>query len=211
MEERVQLGRMLVDSNLLTEEQLKMAIDFQKSVGGKLGAIITKLGFIEDQTLTNFIARQQGLPVVNLDELVLPENLVKRIPRKLVEKHHIVPTRYHDGVLTLATSDPFDYEAMEEVQLAVDYRIEMQLASRTQILRSIHDIFYKDDQAGAVKEKSKEQLLKELEQEDKSGHGGKLSRAQALEALIPLLIEKGIITEDELARKARQLETVRER
>ena len=39
-DEKLRLGRMLVDSNLLTEEQLKMASDFQKSVGGKLGAII---------------------------------------------------------------------------------------------------------------------------------------------------------------------------
>ena len=58
MDEKVQLGQMLQESGLLSGEQLKMAVDFQKSVGGKLGAIIVKLGFIEDQTLTNFIARQ---------------------------------------------------------------------------------------------------------------------------------------------------------
>jgi len=201
-EERIQLGQMLVESGLLTAEQLKMAMDFQKSVGGKLGAIIVKLGFIEDQTLTNFIARQQGLPVVNLDELVIPENLVKRIPRKLIEKHHVVPIRYHDGVLTVATSDPFDYEAIEELQLAVDSRIEMNLAARSQILRSIHDIFYRDEAAPAVKEKSKEQMLQELE-----GGGGaaKPDPAEMMAALIPLLVEKGIITEEELVRKAQQI------
>lgn len=211
MEERIQLGRMLVESNLLTEEQLKMAVDFQKSVGGKLGAIITKLGFIEDHTLINFIARQQGLPVVNLDELVLPENLVKRIPRKLIEKHHVLPIRYHDGVLTIATSDPFDYEAMEEIQLAVDHRIEMQLAPRTQILRSVQELFYREEERAPVKEKSKEQLLKELDQDGRGLGPGKVNRALMHEALIPLLIEKGLITEEELARKARQLEATRER
>ncbi len=205
--ERIQLGRMLVEAGLLTAEQLKMAVDFQKSVGGKLGAIIVKLGFIEDQTLTNFIARQQGLPVVNLDELVLPENLVKRIPRKLIEKHHVVPIRYHDGVLAIATSDPFDYEAIEELQLAVDSRIEMHLAARSQILRSIHEIFYKEEAAPPVGEKSKEQLLRELEGE---GAAAKPTPAQMLEALVPLLIEKGIVTEEELVRMARQAGGVRE-
>ncbi len=204
MEEKVQLGQMLVESSLLTVEQLKMAMDFQKSVGGKLGAIIVKLGFIEDQTLTNFIARQQGLPVVNLDELVLPENLVKRIPRKLIEKHHVLPIRYHDGVLTIATSDPFDYEAIEELQLAVDSRIEMHLAARTQILRSIHEIFYREEPAPAVSEKTKEQLLRDL------GEGGGPTSEQLLAALIPLLIDKGIITEEELVRMAQQLQETRE-
>jgi type IV pilus assembly protein PilB len=206
MDDKLRLGKMLVESSLLTDEQLKMAMDFQKAVGGKLGAIIVKLGFIEDQTLTNFIARQQGIPVVNLDELVIPENLVKRVPRKMIEKHHVVPIRYHDGVLTVATSDPFDYEAIEELQLAVDYRIEMQLAPRSQILRSIHEIFYREDAPSPVKEKSKDQLLKELD----SG-GEKPSAAQLQEALVPLLIEKGIITEADLIRKARELEGARAR
>jgi type IV pilus assembly protein PilB len=182
-----------------------MGMDFQKSVGGKLGAIIVKLGFIEDQTLTNFIARQQGIPVVNLDELVIPENLVKKIPRKLIEKHHVVPIRHHDSTLTIATSDPYDYEAMEEVQLAVDQRVEMQLAPRSQILRTIHNIFYKEDTAVRVKEKSKDQLLKEFEGPDK------VSKEALQEALIPLLIAKGIITHEELFRKAREHESVRER
>ena len=197
---------MLVESNLLTQEQLKMAMDFQKSVGGKLGAIIVKLGFIEDQTLTNFIARQQGIPVVNLDELVVPENLLRKIPKKLIEKHHVVPTRHHDGVLTVATSDPFDYEALEEIQLAVDQRVDMVLAPRSQILRTIHDVLYREPAPSPVKEKSKDQLLKELE----SG-ADKMSKESLHNALIPLLIAKGIITQDELVRKAKELEGVRER
>lgn len=206
MDEKVQLGQMLEESGLLTAEQLKMAMDFQKSVGGKLGAIIVKLGFIEDQTLTNFIARQQGIPVVNLDELVVPENLFKRIPKKLIDKHHMVPIRHHDGVLTVATSDPYDYEAIEEIQLAIDQRVELVLAARTQITRTITEMVNRPASPAPVKEKSKDQILKELD------HGGDKVPKEALQAaLIPLLISKGIITQDELVRKAKELEGARER
>ena len=200
-EEKDRLGKMLVDAGLLTEEQLKMGIDFQKSVGGKLGAVITKLGFIEDQTLTNFIARQQGIPVTNVEELVIPANLVKRLPRKLIEKHHVLPIHFKDDVLTVVTSDPFDYEAIEEIQLAVDSRVEVQLGSRSGILKVIHELFYKEPAHAPVKEKSKEQLLKDLEHPL-----ARVPRERQLEALIPLLISKGVITEDELARKIREQE-----
>lgn len=206
MDDRLSLGKMLVESKLLSKEQLKMAVDFQTSVGGKLGAIIVKLGFIDDQALTGFIARAQGYPVVNLDELVLPENLVKRVPKKMIEKHHVIPIRFHDGILTIATSDPFDYEAVEELQLAVDSRIEMQLASRTQILRSIRNLF-DPDTSSPVEEKTKEQLLKELE----AGETSKVSRTQMQAALLPLLIQKGVVSEAELAKKARELGEVQER
>ncbi len=205
MDEKIQLGAMLQESGLLNQEQLKMAMDFQKSVGGKLGAIIVKLGFIEDQTLTNFIARQQGIPVVNLDELVIPENLFKKIPRKLIDKHHVVPIRYHDGVLTVATSDPYDYEAMEEIQLAVDHRVDLVLAARTQLTRTITEMVNRPP-TPVVKEKSKDQLLKELD----SG-AEKMSKDALQHALIPLLIAKGVITQEELVRKAKELEGARER
>jgi type IV pilus assembly protein PilB len=200
MEDKLRLGKMLVESKMLTEEQLKMAMDFQTSVGGKLGAIVVKLGFIEDHTLTAFIARQQGMPVVNLDEIVLPENLVKKLPKKLIEHHHVLPIRYHDGVLTVVTSDPYDYEAIEEIQLSVDCRVEVQLAARSQILRSISEVFARMEAGGTVKEKSREQILKDLDHSPV-----KMPKEKLLEALIPLLVAKGVITEDELARKAREL------
>lgn len=200
MEDRLRLGKMLVESKLLTEEQLKMAMDFQTSVGGKLGAIVVKLGFIEDHTLTHFIAKQQGMPVVNLDEIVLPENLVKKLPRKLIEKHHVLPIRHHDGVLTVVTSDPYDYEAIEEIQLAVDNRVEVQLAARSQILKAVTQIFSRTEAIPIVKEKSRDQILKDLETP-----AVKLPKERLLEALIPLLIEKGVISEEELTRKAREL------
>lgn len=209
-QEKAQLGRMLVDATLLTEEQLRMAVDFQKSVGGKLGAILVKLRFIEEQTLLKFIARQQGLPIVNLDELVLPENLVKRIPAKLMEKHCVVPIHFHDGVLAVAMADPFDYDALDEIQLAVDCRIEIRLASRTQILNATRGFAEKAEGEAAAKEKSKDQILKDL---DAGGARAtdKVFNARTAEALVLLLIQKGIVTEAELTRKTVELEGTRGR
>ncbi len=212
MEERVRLGAMLVKEKLLTPEQLKMAMDFQKEVGGKLGAIIVKLGFVEDSTLVNFIARQQGLEVVELEELILPENLVRKIPRKLIDKHTVVPIQFHRHTLTIATSDPFDYEAIEELQLALtDTKIEMKLAPRSQILKSIREHFAREASGETpVKEKTKDELLRELEEEEKPA-SDRISPLQLREALIPLLIEKGLITREELVRKSREIEAAREK
>ncbi len=208
IEQKDRLGRMLLQAKLITEEQLKMASDFQKAVGGKLGAIIVKLGFIEDMTLTNFIARQQGLKVVNLDELVLPENLVKRIPRRTIEEHHVLPIGYSSGLLSIATSDPYDYEAIEALQLAQDAKIEIQLAPRSQILKWINRLFYADETAARPKEKSKEELLKDLETD---GRRDKVAKIYLHEALVPLLIAKGVFTEEELVKKAREIEAAAEK
>jgi hypothetical protein len=206
---QTRLGDMLLEAGLLTAEQLKMALDFQKAVGGKLGAVIAKLGFIEDSVLCNFIAKQQNLPVVNLKELVIPENLVRRLPRKLVEKHCVLPIHYEDDVLTVATSDPYDLEALEELQLAVDHSILVHLAPRSQILNAIKEIFQGGGAVRLPEEKSKDELLRELEEPPKPAAPARVNPQMLREALIPLLISKGLITEQDLIQKARELEVRR--
>ena len=79
-------------------------------------------------------------------------------------------------------------------------RIEMQLAPRSQILRTITMVFNESGKIPIV-EKSKDQLLDELASGSKSG----LSAEQFLDALIPLLVDKGVISHRELERKAREL------
>lgn len=205
-------ARTLVEEKLLTEEQLKKALDFQKSVGGRLSAIVVKLGFVSDQTLTQFMARKQGLPIAELENLVVPENLVKRIPQKLIEKHEVVPVAFRDGVLTIATSDPLDFDAIEEIQLVTGYRTEIALAPRSSIARTIQQI--------VNPEPTTEELVRELEtkpqpaeaqaeaaagKEAAKGAPKVLAFAQLNRALIPLLVEKGIISEEELRRKAVEL------
>jgi type IV pilus assembly protein PilB len=202
------LGRLLVEAKLITEEQLRKATDFQKAVGGKLPAVIVKLGFITDDQVTQFIARRQNLRIAELDKVVLPENLIKRVPRELIEKHTCIPIAFRDGMLTLAVADPTDIEALEEIQLATDYKIEVALASRAALHKAINQFFYAEK---PVEDKSKEQLLKELEESplpkeiDERANREGVSRAQLQRALVRLLIEKRIISEDELIKKAKEI------
>jgi hypothetical protein len=213
MEDKARLGRLLVESNLINEEQLRMASDFQRSVGGNLGAIVVKLGFIEDHRLIQFIAKDQGLSVISLDDIVLPHNLVRRLPRKLIEKHQVLPIHYKDNVLTVATADPYDYEAIEEIQLAQDSKIEINLAPRSAIQKCISELFsggaaslgpddYRPDPDAAAHRADAPITTHR--------HLPKVSKLFLHEALIPLLIQKGVITEEELIRKAREIEAAAE-
>src|SRR5262245_646643 len=211
MEDKARLGRLLVESNLITEEQHRMATDFQRSVGGNLGAIVVKLGFIEDHRLIQFIAKDQGLSVISLDDIVLPHNLVRRLPRKLIEKHQVLPIHYKDNVLTVATADPYDYEAIEEIQLAQDSKIEINLAPRTAIQKCIGELFHADAPPAPAHEgeeaRGDVEGVPHRDVPITTHHRiPKVSKLFLHEALIPLLIQKGVISEEELIRKAREIE-----
>ncbi len=209
--DKTRLGEMLLSAGMLKSEQLRMAMDIQKAVGGKLGAIVVKLGFLDDETLTKFIAKQQDLPLVDISEMVLPENLIRRLPKEIIDRHQVIPIGFHDGILTLAMADPFDYDAIEEIQLAVDHRIEINIAYRAAIQKAIKEFLSapaKPPPPPASREKSKEEMIRELEDEGPEPAGSPLAGlppAKIRRALIRVLVQKGVLTEEETARKAKEL------
>lgn len=177
-EELDRLAQALLDQGRLTREQVDKALEFQRDFGAGFAQVVVKLGYISERDLIEFMAKEQGLEVVDVDELILPENLIKRLPRKLIEKHTVLPIEYHNGVLTVVCSDPYDMAALDEIQMALDARVKLALAPRSSIRKVIQEHFGTSERKPAA---------------DLSG------------ALIPLLIEKGLITEEELRAKAREL------
>jgi type IV pilus assembly protein PilB len=195
--DRANIGQRLVRAGLLSEAQHAQAETMRQQVGGAIGAILVKLGFIGDDELTEFISEQERLPVVDPSSRVIPRSLVMRIPRDVLERHHVIPVSQEHQTITLAMADPTDYDAIEEIQFLTNCRINVALASQANIVRALNRLINEE-------ERNREELSRELERAGKSS--APLEVTPGLEsALIPLLVEKGIITEDELRNKAREL------
>lgn len=195
--DRANIGQRLLRAGLLTDAQLGRADAMRRQVGGNLGAIIVKLGFLTDEQLTQFLSDQEKLPVVDLSKRVIPKSLVLRIPRDVLERHHVIPVSLESQTLTLAMADPTDYDAIEEIQFLTNCRVNVVLASQQSIVRALNELH-------VAEERSREELTRELERG--TTRGVPLEVTPGLErALIPLLVEKGIITENELRQKAREL------
>lgn len=192
MEDPEAVAGSLLDAGLINEEQKKQVVELRREIGGTIGQIVVKLGYLDETRLVEHMASEHGMRVVDVAEMILPENLVKRVPKKLIEKHTILPIAFRDGKLTIATANPYDIEAIEEIQMVINTRVDVQLASRSALLQAINELFYGEgggvNAEGDTRQTSPVRRLKAM-----------------LDALIPLLIEKGVITEEELALKAREL------
>jgi len=200
--ESEKLGEMLLDHGAIDQEELDHALEFQENVGGKLGEILIKLGYTTEMTIIEVIADQQNMNTVDLSELVLPENLIKEIPHDVIVEHEVIPVRLKGETLQLAIHDPFDYESLEEVGLATNYSVEPVLAPRAAILQAINDVY-----PDAITPESGEDLIKEGEQASESDPNAALdasqepfdaSTAEQINALVHLLVDKGVIKRDEL-------------
>ena len=82
-----QIGELLVKENLLTADQLRQARDDARVQGSRLGAQITKLGFLDENELTEFVAKQYGVPSIDLEEFEIEQAVIQLIPEDVALKH----------------------------------------------------------------------------------------------------------------------------
>ena len=145
MNERI--GELLVKENLLTTEQLRKAREEAKSKGQRLGAQITKLGFLQENQLSEFVAKQYGVPDINLDEFDIDPAVIQLIPEEVAQKHTVIPVNRAGSTLILATADPSNIFAIDDIKFLTGYNVEVVVAAEEQIKRAI-DRYY--DKANAL-------------------------------------------------------------
>ena len=135
------LGELLVRENLISLQQLQKAQDEQKKAGGRIGYHLTKLGFIEESELTNFLSKQYGVPSINLKEFDIDGEVVKLVPKEVAEKHQCIPVNRAGASLILAMSDPSNIYAIDDIKFLTGYNIEVVVASEQAIKEALEKYY----------------------------------------------------------------------
>ena len=135
------IGELLVRENLLSTEQLRKARAEASSKGSRIGAEITELGFMDEHELTDFVAKQYGVPSIDLDDFEVDAEVIALIPEEVALKHTVVPVNRAGSTLILATSDPSDIFALDDIKFLTGYTIQPVVASEEAIKRAIQKYF----------------------------------------------------------------------
>ncbi|HVN80990.1 MAG TPA: type IV-A pilus assembly ATPase PilB [Terriglobia bacterium] len=135
------LGDLLVKENLISSQQLKEALEFQRVNGGRLGNCLIKLGFVTDDEITAILSRQYGVPSINLSFFDVDPTVVKLIPVETAQKYQILPLSRVGSTLTIAMIDPTNVFAMDDIKFMTGFNIEPVVASETAIRDAI-DKYY---------------------------------------------------------------------
>jgi type IV pilus assembly protein PilB len=131
------IGELLVKENLLTASQLREARDGARNKGSRLGAEITQLGYLDESELTEFVARQYGVPSINLEEFEIDRAVIELIPEEVANKHNVLPVNRAGSTLVLATADPSNIFALDDIKFLTGYNIQPVVAAEAAIKRAI--------------------------------------------------------------------------
>jgi len=143
------IGELLVKQNLLTASQLQEARESSRTKGRRLGAQITELGFLDEADLSDFVAKQYGVPSINIDEFEIDPAVIQLIPEEVATKHTVIPVNRAGSTLILATADPSNIYALDDIKFLTGYNIQAVVASEEAIHRAI-DKYY--DQTSSLED-----------------------------------------------------------
>ena len=142
---RKRIGDQLIDSGVITPDQLKIAVLEQKQSGEKLGSVLVQLGFLTESVLKEALGESLGQDSVNLQEVVPDPDAINLIDKSLAIRLKVMPVSYvaDEHKLLLAMPDTFDILTIDRVAVVLPdgVRVEPLLASESEILLAI-DQFY---------------------------------------------------------------------
>jgi type IV pilus assembly protein PilB len=131
------LGTILVERGLITEQELDDAIREQKRTGERLDHVLVRLGHVDANRVLEAIGRQFDMPIVDLAETEVDEETLRILPSRLVFKQLCVPIRRTGNTLQVATCDPFELSAFDELRLLTGLGVELVLADERDLRKFI--------------------------------------------------------------------------
>ncbi|MBA3240389.1 MAG: type IV-A pilus assembly ATPase PilB [Acidobacteria bacterium] len=159
------LGEILVRENLLTPQQLREALDFQREHGGRLGFNLVKMGLVSDDMITAVLSRQYGVPSVNLELFDIDDSVIRLIPREVAEKYSVLPLSRVGATLTLAMVDPTNVFAMDDIKFMTGLNIEPVVVSEASVQEAVASYYAQSREIELARP------LDELGNSDSNGNG----------------------------------------
>jgi type IV pilus assembly protein PilB len=135
------LGQLLITSHIITEAQLREALDLQRKEGGRIGTNLVKLGYVTEEQLVAFLSRQYNVPAINLSDYKIDSSLLKFIPVDMARKYLIMPVARVGATLTIAMVDPSNVFAIDDVKFRTGYNVEVVVTNESSIIDALSNYY----------------------------------------------------------------------
>lgn len=125
---------------MVTASQVEQAEEVRKSTE-RIEQTLSRLGFIEERDYLTIYSEQHSIPIVDLTEIEIDPALLQEMPSKVVHRDRVIPIDRHNGTIRVATNNPFNLYAFDELRMLMGAKIETVLATGEEISRVIKEQF----------------------------------------------------------------------
>ena len=164
---KIRIGDALVRDGIITEEQLKKALEMQKGSGRKLGETLIDAGMVTEEKVAEMLSRQLGYASVDLQNIAISQDILNLVPPNVLKKDKVIPIEYAQdnmNILRVAMADPQDLDAMDDISIITGCQVEPVVATPRSVMLAIDHFFGQDEVASALEIYT--QSVKDVKEED---------------------------------------------
>jgi len=147
---RDKIAQKLVESSLVSQEQLSKAVAAQQQTGGSLSYNLVKTGAISEMAFAEFMGQVYNVPAVDLESIEIDKTAVELIPGDVATKFQVVPVRREGRVLTVAMANPDNIFAIDDIKFITGFEVRAVVATESSIKRSIDDLYDSADSLATI-------------------------------------------------------------
>ena len=132
------IGQIFVDLGFITDEQLVLLLEEQEQRPGTLlGKIAEEMGLINDEQLAQALGEQMGFQTFALANAVMPDETIAQITDQMAQLYRVIPIRFRDNELTVATCDPQNLAIQDELRTLLGFDICIVVSTESDIIKTL--------------------------------------------------------------------------
>jgi MSHA biogenesis protein MshE len=156
--ERIRLGDLLVQQKLISQEQLRGALEDQTRSGRKLGRVLIESGYLSEDQIGEALARQLGVPFINLKYYNFNSAVTRKLPEAQARRFRALLLEEQDDAVLVAMVDPTDLFAFDEISRITRKEVNIAVVSETLLLQTIDRIYRRTEQITSLAKELGEDL-----------------------------------------------------
>ncbi|MFT3840912.1 MAG: hypothetical protein QM723_28235 [Myxococcaceae bacterium] len=131
------VAQLLVKAKVLDEMQIKAASSKIGLWGKHLPKVVAELGFVEEDVMTETIAKALNLPITRLGQHRGNREAQSKLDVEFCQLHSVFPYAIHGRTLEVVMVDPTDIYSVDQVKIRAGMRVQGLLGSETEIVNAI--------------------------------------------------------------------------
>ena len=146
---RLRLGEFLIAKGVISEEQLKTALERQKQTGDFLGEALISLSYISPPTLGSYMEELTTFPYIELSSFPIDADLAHQISESYARQHMVFPFAEWDEGVQVAMVNPLDLTIVDDLRDRFKKRVVPFHAFKTDLMDAISRV-YNAQHKGAI-------------------------------------------------------------
>lgn len=147
---RDKIAKKLLESSLVSQDQLSKALESQQNGGGTLSYNLVKTGAISEMAFAEFMGQVYNVPAVDLDSFEVDFTAVALIPADVATKFQVVPVKREGRVLTVAMANPDNIFAIDDIKFITGFEVKPVVATESAIKKSIDRLYDSADSLASI-------------------------------------------------------------